>query len=257
MIFSPSIDAVFGQTKLSIQEKLGILQQIGYKAFEIWGWWDRDLEELKRTKEELGLALASMCTRMVSLVIPEMRSQFILGLKESLDVASKLNCAFLICQTGDHNASIPREVQRQSLIAGLKEAVPYLEQAGVTLIVEPLNTKVDHPGYYLEHSEEAFAIIDEVNSPNVKIVYDIYHQQISEGNLIPTITSNIDKIAYFHMADHPGRHEAGTGEIHYPNVFAEIQKTGYTGYMGLEYFPLSEAGVSLNSFMQQFRHFQL
>lgn len=253
MIFSPSIDAVFGKTNLSVRDRLAILRQIGYSAFEIWGWWNRDLDELHRSKDEHGLTLASMCTRMVSLLIPSLRGKYIEGLQESLDVARRLNCVYLVSQTGNLVCDIPRDRQRQSLVDGLKACVPFLEQAGVTLLIEPLNTKFDHSGYFLELSSEAFEIIHEVNSPHVKVVYDIYHQQISEGNLIPTITSNIDKMAYFHLADHPGRHEPGTGEIHYPNVLNAIRDTGYNGYIGLEYFPLSDAETSLKELMRQYR----
>ncbi|TVY06940.1 hydroxypyruvate isomerase family protein [Paenibacillus cremeus] len=253
MIFSPSIDAVFRQTNRSIEEKLGMLHELGFSAFEIWGWWNRDLDALQQAKERHGLTLASMCTRIISLVDPSQRNAYLEGLKESLAVAQRLGCRYLISQTGNYIPEVPREQQQQSLIAGLKAAAPYLEEAAdVTLIVEPLNTKFDHKGYYLERSDEAFEIIDAVGSPQVKIVYYIYHQQISEGNLIPTIKSNMDKIAYFHLADHPGRHEPGTGEIHYPNVLQAIRDTGYTGYVGLEYFPLTDARQSLQRFLEQF-----
>lgn len=117
---------------------------------------------------------------------------------------------------------------------------PFLEEAGVTLVVEPLNILVDHPGYYLYSSEEAFQIIDEVGSPNVKVLFDIYHQQIMEGNLISRIQRNINKIGHFHAADNPGRHELYMGEIQYLNVFRAIEETGYRGYIGFEYFPLEE-----------------
>ncbi|THF80345.1 hydroxypyruvate isomerase family protein [Cohnella fermenti] len=256
MIFSPSIDAVFGQTRMSIGEQLELVRAIGYNAFEMWGWWDKELDELERAKDRLELTLASMCTRMVSLVDPACRSRYIAGLQESLTVARRLNCAHLISQTGNLLPGVSREAQRMSLIAGLKEAVPLLAQAGITLLIEPLNTRIDHPGYYLERSSEAFAIIDEVDSPYVKLVFDMYHQQITEGNLIPAIVSHIDRIAYFHMADHPGRHEAGTGEIHYPNVLEAIRGAGYDGYVGMEYFPLSDAKTSLMKMRSQFLHFE-
>ncbi|WP_127589310.1 hydroxypyruvate isomerase family protein [Paenibacillus koleovorans] len=251
MIFSPSIDAVFKNFQGSIDDKLGVIRSCGYEAFEIWGWWGRDMDALQAAQERYELKLAAMCTRTTSLVDAEQRTVCIEALKESLQVAERFQCRYLITQTGNAMPGVPREILRQSLIEGLKEAAPHVEEAGVTLIVEPLNTKFDHRGYFLERSDEAFEVIEAVGSPNVKIVYDIYHQQISEGNLIPTITANMDKIAYFHMADHPGRHEPGTGEIHYPNVLKAIRKTGYQGYMGLEYFPSTDAETSLRSFMDQ------
>ena len=99
---------------------------------------------------------------------------------------------------------------------------------------------VDHAGYYLVRSDEAFAVIDEVASSHVKVVFDIYHQQISEGHLIHNITANIDKIAHFHAAGNPGRNELTIGEIHYPSVFQAILETGYDGFVALEYWPVED-----------------
>ena len=120
-----------------------------------------------------------------------------------------------------------------------------LEAAGVTLVIEPLNELVNHAGYYLVRSDEAFEIIDEVGSDHVKVVFDIYHQQISEGHLIHNITTNIDKIAHFHAAGNPGRHELSHGEINYPKIFDAIRQTNYAGYIGLEYWPLLDPVVGL------------
>jgi hydroxypyruvate isomerase len=135
---------------------------------------------------------------------------------------------------------VPRDDQHRSLVEGLRACVPYLRDAGVTLLVEPLNTAVDHSGYYLSGSDEAFDVIDEVGDPHVKLLFDIYHQQITEGHLIARITRNIDKIGHFHAAGNPGRHELDSGEIHYPAVFRAIDASGYDGLIGLEYFPLGE-----------------
>ena len=134
--------------------------------------------------------------------------------------------------------ALPASKQRQSLIEGLKEAAPIVEAAGITLVIEPLNELVDHQGYFLIRSKEAFEIINEVGSPNIKVIFDIYHQQISEGNLISNIVNNIDNIGHFHAAGNPGRHELQRGEINYPEVFMSIKETGYRGYVGLEYWPL-------------------
>ena len=116
-------------------------------------------------------------------------------------------------------------------------------------MVEPLNILVNHRGYFLSQSKEAFQIIDEVGSSNVKILFDIYHQQISEGNLIANITANIDKIGHFHVADNPGRHEPGTGEINYTNVFAAIRKTGFDGFVGMEMWPVGDHAEAVRKTM--------
>ena len=141
---------------------------------------------------------------------------------------------------GGIRSGIPRDQQHQCLVDGLKAAAPMLETAGITLVIEPLNELVDHAGYFLIRADEAFQIIDEVASPNVKVVFDIYHQQISEGHVINNITANIDKIAHFHAAGNPGRHELTIGELHYPSIFEAIQQTSYDGYVGLEYWPKND-----------------
>ncbi len=181
---------------------------------------------------------------------PACRKDYLDGLTESIEVAKRLGCTRLLTQTGaDTGAS--REQQHISLCDGLREAVPLLEDAGITLLVEPLDTKTDHPGYYLTSSEEAFCLIDEVGSESVKVLYDIYHQQISEGDLSGHILPNIQKIAHFHAAGYPGRHELNTGEIHYPNLFRAILEAGYDGYFGLEYFPQDEPDLFLRALIHQ------
>jgi hydroxypyruvate isomerase len=114
---------------------------------------------------------------------------------------------------------VSREAQTQSLIEGLRACVPILEKEGVTLLIEPLNTRVNHQGYFLASSEEAFHIINQVGSPYVKILFDIYHQQITEGNVIANIRENIGLIGHFHAAGNPGRHELDNGELNYEQIF--------------------------------------
>jgi hydroxypyruvate isomerase len=188
----------------------------------------------------------------VSLVDPATRAAYLTGLQESLVAARQLNCRTLISQVGDAREGVSREEQHACLVEGLRQAAPLLEAADVTLVIEPLNELVDHAGYYLIRSDEAFAIVDQVGSPRVKVVFDIYHQQISEGHLIHNLTANIDKIAHFHAAGNPGRHELSVGEIDYPSVFAAIQATGYDGYVALEYWPTRDPAEGLREVAEWF-----
>ena len=146
---------------------------------------------------------------------------------------------------GDFRPDVDRQKQHDCLVEGLREAAPILENAGITLVIEPLNELIDHAGYYLIRSDEAFQIIDKVGSPNVKVVFDIYHQQISEGNVIRNLTRNIDSIAHFHAAGNPGRHELTVGELNYRAIFDAIAETSYNGFVGLEYWPVNEPEVGL------------
>lgn len=247
MRLSPCIEMLFREDDLPI--RLQHIKDLGFEGFEFWGWQNKNIDELAETTSELGLSVAAFCTVFISLVDAEQRDAYIQGLKQSIEVAKKLGCTQLITQTGAELTDVPRDEQILSLLDGLKACAPILEQEEITLLVEPLNVLVDHKGYFLSRSAEAFDIIRAVNSPNIKVLYDVYHQQITEGNLIPTIRQNIDLIGHFHIADHPGRHEPGTGEINYTNVLKAIQDTGYTGWVGLEYRPSKDSRETLQDML--------
>lgn len=234
MKISVCVDALYFEK--DIYKGLEEIKKCGYDNFEMWCWWDKDIDRLVQLKDRLGMNLVACCTKFISLVDPKLRNDYIDGLKDSIEVAKRLQCNQLISQVGNDTGE-SRENQHKSIVDGLKECVPLLEKNNITLLIEPLNTRVDHSGYYLWSSEEGFKIIDEVGSSNVKLLYDIYHQQIMEGDLLRRIVSNIDRIAHFHAAGNPGRNELYYGEINYKNIFNEIKKTGFNGYVGYEYFP--------------------
>lgn len=239
---SVCIDAVFEGK--SFADACAAVKQAGIPAIEFWGWWDKDLDDLQSAQQANDLTISACCTKFISLVDPATRSDYLEGLRASIDAAQRLGTKTLISQVGDFRPSVSRQEQHQCLVEGLREAAPLLEAADITLVIEPLNELVDHAGYYLVRSDEAFDIIDEVGSPNVKVVFDIYHQQISEGHLIHNLVANIDKIGHFHAAGNPGRHELQRGEINYPQIFTTIGLTSYNGYVGLEYWPVDDNPIA-------------
>jgi len=241
LIPSVCIDAVFEGK--SYNEACAAVKRAGISAIEFWDWWDRDLDALVSAQKSNGLHISACCTKFISLVDPTLRDNYLRGLEESIAVAKQIETNILISQVGDFRTGIPREEQRRSLIDGLNEAAPLLKDTGITLVIEPLNELVDHKGYYLIRSDEAFGIVEEVARPEIKVIFDIYHQQISEGHLITNILPNVDLIGHFHAAGNPGRHELQRGEINYPEVFKSIQETGFKGYVGLEYWPLDKDPV--------------
>ncbi|MGB7345206.1 MAG: TIM barrel protein [Pirellulaceae bacterium] len=235
---SVCIDAVLGEHSLA--DAIGLVAQSGIDAFEFWCWWEKDLDEVCKLRDQYQLGVSACCTKFISLVDPALRDDYLAGLEESIKAAKQISCKTLISQVGDFRSGVDRSDQHQSLVDGLRAAAPMLESAGITLVIEPLNELIDHAGYYLVRSDEAFQIIDEVGSDAVKVIYDIYHQQISEGQLIANITANIDKIAHFHAAGNPGRNELTRGELHYPRIFDAICQTGYDGFVAMEYWPLDD-----------------
>lgn len=233
--------------KMDFCDAIRKIGELGFDAAETYNWKNLDLQKVKDTCEETGVELLSMCTTEFDMTNPEKRNIWLAGLKESCEAANKMGVKRLITQVGQDTGA-ERKYQRESIVAALKEAKPILEDSGVTVMIEPLNTYVDHAGYYLWSAAEGFDIVREADSEFVKVVYDIYHQQIMEGNIIPNITNNLDCIAHLHSAGHPGRCELQLGENDYKVIFAAVDKAGYKGACGLEYKPTMESVESLKEF---------
>ena len=223
---------------------LETIGELGYDAAETYAWKHLDLDEVAAAVKSTGVEVLSMCTTEFRMTSPEHRNLWLAGLKESCAAAKKIGASKLITQVGNDTGA-DRQLQHDSIVAALKAAKPILDDSGVTIMIEPLNLYVDHPGYYLWSAVEGFDIVREVDHPLVKVVYDIYHQQIMEGNIIPNVTKNLDCIAHLHSAGHPGRHELQYGESDYKVIFNAIDKAGYKGACGLEYSPTMDRIESL------------
>ena len=229
---------------VSFETSVERISQIGYDACELWGWKGMDLASCKAALSKNGVELISLCTTDFRLNDPAYSDAWMKGLLESIDAAHALGAKKLITQVGQDTGA-NRAFQRECIVSTLKKAAPILEENGITLMIEPLNTLFDHKGYFLWSSAEAFDMIKEVNSPCVKVVFDIYHQQVMEGNIINNILNNLDLIAHLHAAGHPGRTDLFLGESDYRVIFDRIDKAGYRGACGLEYHPSMDAEESL------------
>ena len=222
------------------------ISEMGYDACEIWGWKEMDLALCKKALDQYGVELLSLCTTDFRMNDPTYTDEWLKGLIESLEAAKTLGSKKIITQVGQDTGE-DREAQKKSIIENLKRAAPILEENETILMIEPLNTLYDHKGYFLSSSQEAFDIVKEVNSPFVKVVFDIYHQQVTEGNILNNIRKNLDLIAHLHAAGHPGRTDLTLGESDYRVIFDRIDKAGYKGACGLEYFPRETAVKSLKA----------
>ena len=172
--------------------------------------------------------------------LPERVGEFQEGVGLAIEYAKALRCPRLNCLAGITPKEVPTEKVHQTLADNLRFAVTALDKEGICLLVEPLNRQ-DVPGFYLVHTRDALQLLEEVNHANLWLQYDIYHMQIMEGNLTRTILDNLAHIAHIQLADNPGRHEPGTGEINYTNLLRSIDEAGYDGWIGCEYKP---AGVT-------------
>jgi hydroxypyruvate isomerase len=167
---------------------------------------------------------------------PDRIGEFQDGVGKAIEYANALGCKQVNCLAGLAPKGVPIEKAHATFVSNVKFAAAALEKAGVQLIIEAINTQ-DMQGFFLNTTKQARAIIQEVNSKNLGYQYDIYHMQIMEGNLARTIKDNIDIIKHIQVADTPGRHEPGTGEINYPFIFKYLDDVGYKGWIGCEYVP--------------------
>lgn len=170
--------------------------------------------------------------------LPDRIDQFRNSVTLAATYATALGCDKVHCLAGIVPENDDRERVRHTYVTNLRYAAGVLGKQGIDLLIEPINTR-DIPGYALTHTAQAIAVMDDVAADNIKLQYDCYHMQIMEGDLCPTIERHLDRIAHVQVADTPGRHEPGTGEINYPFVFAHLDRIGYTGWVGCEYRPMT------------------
>jgi len=225
-------------------EALSHLARLEYDAFEMFNWRDPALlntiaAEMKKYNLECATLVANKGVKApgCGLTNPIEREAFLEQIGLAIEAAGKVDCKRLVVLTGDEVPGLTRAAMMDSCVAGLKAAAPMLEKNGISADVEVLNTYVNHAGYFLYYVRDGAEMIDRVGSPNVKILFDIYHVQIMEGNLIQNIRTHMKRIGHFHIGDVPGRHQPGTGEIHYRNVFKAIHDLGFQGTAALEYSP--------------------
>jgi hydroxypyruvate isomerase len=168
--------------------------------------------------------------------LPGREGEFQDSVGKAIEYAKALKCPRLNCLVGRTPLGVPPDKVRQTLINNLRFAAAAMEREGIRLLIEPLNI-LDVPGFYLVRTLDAVQLIKEIDHPNLSLQYDVYHMQIMEGNLTRTIQENLGRIAHIQIADNPGRHEPGTGEINFTNLFRSIDEMGYNGWIGCEYVP--------------------
>jgi len=231
---------------LPYEERIARVAALGYPAFEFWGWKNKDLGAIKAAKDKANLPLAALCIEPnFSLIRRNAQAELVQGMKETAFVARDLGCKTIIATVGNVYDDETYEITRRRVVRNAAAVVKVAEDHGLTIVLEPLNTLVDHHGYWLTRMAQAVDIVEEIGSPAAKILDDLYHQQIMEGNLINNLSAYISHIGHFHTAGNPGRHELLGGEQDFRAIFKAIDATGYAGYVGLEYSPTLDTTVSL------------
>jgi hydroxypyruvate isomerase len=178
-------------------------------------------------------------------ILPDRVSEFQRGVFQAIDYATMLGCRQVNCLVGVAPQGIDPARLHETLVNNLRFAAHELGQEGIALLVEPVNTR-DIPGFFLNTTAQALRLLDDVDSPNLFLQYDIYHMQIMEGDLARTIETNLDRIAHIQLAANPGRNEPGTGEINFPFLYRHLDAIGYAGWVGCEYKPASDTRDGLS-----------
>jgi hydroxypyruvate isomerase len=240
----------FGMFKLhtgdDLVAQLKFFHEQGFTALEDNGLPGRpvaDQEKIGKTLADLKMTMGVFVaakdfdkpTFAVATWKPEVREPILKDIRDAVEIAKRVNAKWCTIVPGCHDERLDWEYQTASVIDMFRRCAEICEKAGLVMVMEPLNTRRDHPKLFLTRIGQAYQICRAVNSPSVKILYDMYHQQITEGNIIPNIDLAWEETAYFQVGDHPGRKEPTTGEMNYRNIFRHIYNKGFKGVMGMEH----------------------
>lgn len=243
-------------------DQLRFMANQGFTALEDNGMKDRPVKdqqeigkELDRLGMEMGVFVANASFGGVTFTSDarEAREQILKDLRDSVEVAARVKARWCTVVPGLFDPGLEWDYQTANVIDNLKYAAEIFEPHGLVMVLEPLNPWRDHPGLFLTKIPQAFMLCRSVNSPACKILFDIYHQQITEGNLIPNMERAWDEIAYFQVGDNPGRKEPTTGEINYKNVFKYIHSRGFRGIIGMEHGNFREGAEGERAVIESYR----
>ncbi len=226
-------------THLPVPERIQAAAEAGFTAIEIWEYQKHDLDALADALQKHQLELTQFTAwgwdRWFN--DPANELAIIQQISEACKMAKKLNCKMGTIVGGDDQPGMNQAQMHDQITLMLEKLAPMVEDQDFTLILEPMNIRVDHAGHCLYGSKAGIDICRNVNSNHVKLNWDLYHMQITEGDLCGHLLEGIDQIGYIQLADHPGRHEPGTGEVNYSQVLSVARNLGYSGYFGLECVP--------------------
>lgn len=257
MRYSVNIEVIYKE--LPFAQRFAAAKKDGFDYVEIWDWDSKDAEQLSALCRENGVEISCMGgDGPISLCDPAHEAEYLEYLKKSLAMARKLGCKLLAVHS---NQLLPEPKQyaadlfqqysdaekTMAMYRTLAAAAPLAEAAGVTLCLEALNVETDHLGNFLCYTKDAAEIIQMVNSPNVKILYDAYHMYLNEGKIIETLRKYLPLIGCVHIADAPGRGEPGTGCINYRAVLEEMHRLGYEGMTAFELYPKSGSPAAIQA----------
>jgi hydroxypyruvate isomerase len=240
---------------LPFERRLEKVAEAGYRNVELVGeyqkWTEEDFKRANAKRKELSISFDCTAGLKRGVSVPEYRQELLEELRQTLPVMEKIDCPSMIVLSGNRVSGMPREVQHQCCVDTLKSAAKLVEGKSidgqpVRLLLETIDPE-ENPQYYLTEIVEALQVVQEVDHPQVQLLYDFYHEQITGGNLIAKLEKSISHLGLVHIADVPGRHEPGTGEINYQNIFAKLAELNYTGVVAMEFHPAGDPITQLRA----------
>jgi len=221
-------------------ERIRRAADLGFRGVEFWPWRGKDLDAIDKARRDTKIQIVQFLGWGFGpgLNDPSSHDAFVKEIEAGCETAQRFETKMMLLTVGNDIAGKTKAEMHGAIADGLKRVVPVLEKHDMMVVIEPLNTRRDHKGYCLNLSPDAVKICQSVGSKHVKIAWDLYHLQIDEGDLCGRMKDGFSEIGYFQFADHPGRHEPGTGEISYSRVFRAARDLGYTGWFGAECSPL-------------------
>jgi len=252
--FSLCIEMCYKQEAPDLTGRIALAKAAGFKTVEFWSLANKDLDAIESARKAAGAEISLFGFKAPkTLVEGNDQAGIAEAVKLHLEASKKLGgVKRWVITTGNTLKDVPHDKQRQSVIDDLRRVAEKIDGTGILLCLEPLNTLVNHKGYFLDKTADAVSIVEAVGHPQIKILHDIYHMQIMEGNLIETIRWAMPHIGHFHTADVPGRYEPGSGEINYANVFKVIDELNFDGYVGLEFRPPDTSEAAVKRFWERY-----
>jgi hydroxypyruvate isomerase len=243
---SACIEWLFSEAGDDLEARIRAAAEAGVPAVEFWGWRERDIHRMASVLRETGVEVTVFAVDP-ALPLGDTRGHaaVVAAIAQSADAAVELGCRNLIVVSGDRDEHMSADQQRAAIVDVLARAAPVAAERGVALLLEPLNTRVDHVGTFLDSTSEGLAIVEDVGAPNVKLLYDLYHSVVMGERMEDVLDSRLGAVGHVHIADAPGRGEPGTGAIDWPAAFAWLEGQGYDGRIGLEFDPVGSTADSL------------
>ena len=246
MLLAPCIEWMFADQYSAMGDRVRAAKALGYHLGEFHLWRDKDIEGTAAALAETGSKLTAICVDpRRSMVDPAQHDELVDSLRESLVAAKKLGSCAMIVASGFTRENVSREAHIEAAVTVLKRMAALAEAAGVILLLEPLNDRVEHPGMFLVSTTLGLDIVEAVGSPNLKLLYDVYHSAVMGEDMADVLTGRMHLVHHIQVADMPGRNEPGTGTIDWSRVMQTLRDLSYDGAMGLEYRPTLPPAESL------------